>query len=190
MYIIFSNQTLWRSMNFQMNDILLQNCIFCHDNLQQWSHNIYIYIYISVFIRNFRCLPKINCQKNRFSKISDTLKLPEKVSGCGIIDNCKKNTQMKSVLFSAHLFMILILKVRVKFCIFEREPNPVRTLISLDSLKHAFYTSLFSQVLHLFMYKCFTYNQYFHQVSPLIFKLYKIRSGQFVYETVHLNPIC
>ena len=60
-----------------------------------------------------------------------------------------------------------------------RGENPMRIWIFPDSLKQILYTSLLSQVLHLFVYECSTtHNQYFRQVSLSIFKFYKIRSGK------------
>ena len=57
----------------------------------------------------------------------------------------------------------------------RRDPTGARTWIFLDNLKHAFRTSLFSQILHLLMYECCTtHNHYFHQVSPFIFKFLRL----------------
>ena len=68
-----------------------------------------------------------------------------------------------------------------------REPNPARTWIFQESLKDAFYNSLPSQVLHLFKYEWSTIrNHYF----LLFLNFTKLDRANFVYETVHLNPIC
>lgn len=57
--------------------------------------------------------------EDKFSIISDTLNLSVKVSRHGIV----KKTKKLSVPFSAHLFVILILKVcAVKLCTFEKQP--------------------------------------------------------------------